>query len=145
MATIVAVAYVAALVSIIADGCAVNPPKNLNFPPSLASLKVPAYLRDPEVYIPYQPRSTLSAALPVPRAIRGSSTIKFSTFAVITVPLTVRLPPITTSVGNPRVRVPLPLLVTLTSFVVPVMVSVPPRETEDGLPPPANEILEFTS
>ena len=72
----------------------------------------------------------------------GSSIVTVVEFTVVVVPLTVKLPPIVTSLGRPIVIVPL-LSATSTSLEVPENVIVPPNAVDVEFDPSVTVIDEF--
>ena len=71
--------------------------------------------------------------LPAASENNGSFTSKLVVATVVVVPLTVKLPAIVTLSGRPRVTV-LPETAVVTSFVVPLIVSVSPPLTAFVVP-----------
>ena len=81
---------------------------------------------------------------PLAMYINGSSTLSVAVLTVTVSPLTVKLPAIVTSSGNPIVIVPL-LSATVTSSEVPANVIVPPKEVAVVLVPSETVIAELLS
>ena len=109
----------------------------------MASLKTPANLSAPSLYLPTKPISTVSDVFPEANLIRASSTSSVLVFTEVVVPLTVKSPP---TIMLPAVSV---LPVVASTVKLPAPTSTSPTTVRSWLivvvPPPSPPVPMLTA